>query len=87
MNNSAEYIALSGDGSLWFLVAGVLVAVVLIGGFWLGSRRARERRVSTPAPGSQARRGGIESREGAGWSTPDARNQAENDVQDQRAQD
>ncbi|MFD8804320.1 DUF6479 family protein [Streptomyces sp. NPDC059597] len=77
MNNSAEYIALSGGGSLWFLVVGIIVAVVLLGAFWLGSRRARERRASTPAPGAQSRRGGIESREGVGWSTPDARKDAE----------
>ncbi|MGV9340767.1 DUF6479 family protein [Streptomyces sp. NPDC003688] len=74
MENSAECIARSGGGSLWFLVVGVVVAVVLLGAFWLGSRRVRERRASTPAPGSPERRGGVESREGVGWSTPDARN-------------
>ncbi|MFD8912409.1 DUF6479 family protein [Streptomyces sp. NPDC059575] len=74
MDNSTEYIALSGGGTLWFLVVGIVVAVVLLGAFWLGSRRARERRASTPAPGSRERRGGVESREGVGWSTPDARN-------------
>ncbi|MEU4152733.1 DUF6479 family protein [Streptomyces sp. NPDC026659] len=74
MENSAEYIALAGGGSLWFRVVGIVVAVVLLGAFWLGSRRVRERRASTPAPGSPERRGGVESREGVGWSTPDARN-------------
>ncbi|MFG3045040.1 DUF6479 family protein [Streptomyces sp. NPDC048241] len=70
MNIAAEFLAASGRGALWLLIVGVIVAVLLLGGFLLGSRRARSRRLSTPPPGAQARRGPQEQ-SGVGWQTPE----------------
>ncbi|MFG3097843.1 DUF6479 family protein [Streptomyces sp. NPDC048202] len=70
MNIAAEFLAASGKGALWLLIVGVIVAVLLLGGFLLGSRRARSRRLSTPPPGAQARRGPQEQ-SGVGWQTPE----------------
>ncbi|MFF0386391.1 DUF6479 family protein [Streptomyces sp. NPDC004286] len=70
MNIAAEFLAASGKGALWLLIVGVIVAVLLLGGFLLGSRRARSRRLSTPSPGAEARRGPQEQ-SGVGWQTPE----------------
>ncbi|MGV9318643.1 DUF6479 family protein [Streptomyces sp. NPDC004673] len=70
MNIAAEFLAASGKGALWLLIVGVIVAVLLLGGFLLGSRRARSRRLSTPPPGAEARRGPQEQ-SGVGWQTPE----------------
>ncbi|MFJ4002434.1 DUF6479 family protein [Streptomyces sp. NPDC090023] len=70
MNIAAEFLAASGKGALWLLIVGVIVAVLLLGGFLLGSRRARSRRLSTPPPGARARRGPQEQ-SGVGWQTPE----------------
>ncbi|MEU6814525.1 DUF6479 family protein [Streptomyces sp. NPDC046860] len=70
MNIAAEFLAASGKGALWLLVVGVVVVAILLGGFLLGSRRARSRRLSTPPPGAEARRG-PQDQAGVGWQTPE----------------
>ncbi|MFG2813471.1 DUF6479 family protein [Streptomyces sp. NPDC048410] len=70
MNIAAEFLAASGKGALWLLIVGVIVAVLLLGALLLGSRRARSRRLSTPPPGAEARRGPQEQ-SGVGWQTPE----------------
>lgn len=70
MNIAAEFLAASSRSALWLLVVGVIVAVILLGGFLLGSRRARSRRMSTQPPGADTRRG-PQDQAGVGWQTPE----------------
>ncbi|MET7988938.1 MULTISPECIES: DUF6479 family protein [unclassified Streptomyces] len=65
--------AASYAGSLWLLVAGISLVVILIAAFFIGTRHSARRRTSTTAPqAAQARREVADpARRGDGWSTPD----------------
>ncbi|MFD5724416.1 DUF6479 family protein [Streptomyces sp. NPDC127036] len=76
MNQSATRTVLavaSYAGALWLMVAGIAVVVVLLVGFFIGTRHSSRRRVSTSPPqAAQARRDLTDpARRGDGWSTPD----------------
>ncbi|MFF3001035.1 DUF6479 family protein [Streptomyces sp. NPDC057950] len=60
-------------GALWLMVAGIAVVVVLLIGFFIGTRHSARRRVSTPSPQTaQARRDLADpAQRGEGWSTPE----------------
>ncbi|MEU7335616.1 DUF6479 family protein [Streptomyces sp. NPDC007074] len=66
-------LAFSSTGALWLTLLGVVLVALLIAAFVVGSRRAAQRRVSTPtAAGAQARRDLADpAQRGAGWSTLD----------------
>ncbi|MFF3614829.1 DUF6479 family protein [Streptomyces sp. NPDC002580] len=78
MTHSAyTYLAVSSQGALWLIVAGVAVAALLIAAFVIGTRRAARRSGSTPVPGDATVRQAQKDladppRSGEGWSTPDA---------------
>ncbi|MFG2424853.1 hypothetical protein ACGFWD_38265 [Streptomyces sp. NPDC048448] len=65
--------AASYGGALWLMVAGVAVVVVLLAGFFIGTRHSARRRVSTSPPqAAQARRDLADpAHRGDGWSTPE----------------
>ncbi|MER6448083.1 DUF6479 family protein [Streptomyces venezuelae] len=60
-------LAASGSTSLFLIVAGVLVAALLIGAFWYGARRTVRRRDPGARPAEQSRQ--ARARSGS-WSTP-----------------
>ncbi|MFD4787217.1 hypothetical protein ACFWN1_09130 [Streptomyces sp. NPDC058459] len=70
MNIAAEFLAASSKGALWILAVAVIVAVLLLGAVLLGIRKSRSRRLSTPPPGAEARRG-PQAQAGVGWQTPE----------------
>ncbi|MEU4358320.1 DUF6479 family protein [Streptomyces virginiae] len=62
-----EILAAEGQGALFLIFAGVVVAVLLIGAFWYGSRRAARRRPpARPADQNPVARGREDS-----WQTPE----------------
>ncbi|MER7983623.1 DUF6479 family protein [Streptomyces sp. NPDC095817] len=76
MNRStppAVLAAASYTGALWLMVAGIVVVVGLLVGFFIGTRRSSRRQVSTPPPHAAQARPDLTdpARRGEGWSTPD----------------
>ncbi|MEU9420901.1 DUF6479 family protein [Streptomyces sp. NPDC051000] len=63
----ADTLAAEGQGSLYLVIAGVVLVVLLIGAFWYGSRRnARRAAPAQPAEQNPAARGREDS-----WQTPE----------------
>jgi hypothetical protein len=65
---ASQVLAADGSSSLFLIVAGVVVAALLIGAFWYGSRRAAHRkspgaRPVAPHPQTAPRQDS--------WQTPD----------------
>ncbi|MGW7611635.1 DUF6479 family protein [Streptomyces sp. NPDC054766] len=65
---ASQVLAADGSSSLFLIVAGVVVAALLIGAFWYGSRRAAHRknpgaRPAAPNPQTAPRQDS--------WQTPD----------------
>lgn len=75
MINAAETsLAASSTGSLWLIVAGVVIVAGLLAAFIVGSRRSARRRISTSVQDpAQVPRGGTAdpAQRGDGWQTPD----------------
>ncbi|MET7386843.1 DUF6479 family protein [Streptomyces sp. NPDC005385] len=73
INEAETSLAASSTGSLWLIVAGVVVVAGLLAAFLIGSRRASRRRISTPVQDpSRVPRGTAEpAQRGDGWQTPD----------------
>ncbi|WP_030775065.1 DUF6479 family protein [Streptomyces sp. NRRL F-2664] len=65
---AAHQLAAEGQGSLFLILAGVAVALLLIGAFWYGSRRAARRR----APARPAEQNPVARAREDSWQTPDA---------------
>ncbi|MFI5762414.1 MULTISPECIES: DUF6479 family protein [unclassified Streptomyces] len=64
---TTEPLAAEATGSLLLIIVGVLVAVLLTGAFWYGSRRsARRRAPARPAQQNPEARARQDS-----WQTPD----------------
>ncbi|OEJ35069.1 DUF6479 family protein [Streptomyces subrutilus] len=62
-----EILAAEAQGSLFLILAGVAVVVLLLGAFWYGSRRsARRKAPAQPADQNPVARGREDS-----WQTPD----------------
>ncbi|MEU9144987.1 DUF6479 family protein [Streptomyces sp. NPDC048349] len=62
-----EILAAEGQGALFLMVAGVAVAVLLIGAFWYGSRRSARRE----APARPAEQNPVAQQREDSWQTPD----------------
>ncbi|MFJ8802816.1 DUF6479 family protein [Streptomyces sp. NPDC102487] len=76
MNQSATLpvlAAASYAGALWLMVVGIAVVVVLVVGFFIGTRHSSRRRLSTLPPHAAQARSDLTdpARRGDGWSTPD----------------
>lgn len=53
------------------VLAAVIVAAVLLGGFWYGSRRARSRRVPDPPTRAAPSQRNLDAERGRTWQTID----------------
>ncbi|MFE5490645.1 DUF6479 family protein [Streptomyces virginiae] len=62
-----EILAAEGQGALFLILAGVVVAVLLIGAFWYGSRRAARRR----APARSVDQNPVARGREDSWQTPE----------------
>ncbi|MFJ4831811.1 DUF6479 family protein [Streptomyces sp. NPDC088747] len=65
---ASRFLAADGSASLFLLVAGVVVAALLIGAFWYGSRRAAQRKTPRPRPADQNPQAAARK---DSWQTPD----------------
>ncbi|WP_433543917.1 DUF6479 family protein (plasmid) [Streptomyces sp. CA-294286] len=57
MGSDLAPLAAEGSPDLWMLVVGILIAALLLGAFWYGSRRASRHRANLPRrpqPGSDS---------------------------------
>ncbi|TXS52306.1 DUF6479 family protein [Streptomyces sp. t39] len=61
-------LAAGGSASL-LLIVGVAVVVLLLGAFWLGSRRAAQRKDPAPRPATTDQTGPAAARKDS-WTTP-----------------
>ncbi|WP_327260209.1 DUF6479 family protein [Streptomyces sp. NBC_01232] len=61
-------LAASGSSSLFLIMAGVVVAALLVSAFWYGSRRAATRKDPGAQPSEQSR--AARARQDS-WQTPD----------------
>ncbi|MFH8394468.1 DUF6479 family protein [Streptomyces sp. NPDC018036] len=73
ISGTQPVLALSSTGALWLMLAGIVLVVLLLAAFFVGSRHSARRRVSTSTPqAAQARREVADpARRGDGWSTPE----------------
>ncbi|MEU9415087.1 DUF6479 family protein [Streptomyces sp. NPDC051000] len=62
------HVAADASSSLFLLVAGVVVAALLIGAFWYGSRRSARRKDPGAAPMDQSPQAAARQ---DSWQTPD----------------
>ncbi|QNP66857.1 DUF6479 family protein [Streptomyces genisteinicus] len=64
-------LAAGGSSSILLIVIGVAVVALLLGAFWLGSRRASQRKDPAPRPAPSDQTGPAAARQDS-WRTPDA---------------
>ncbi|MFI1445101.1 DUF6479 family protein [Streptomyces fructofermentans] len=62
------FLAASGSSSLFLMVAGPVLVLLLIGAFWYGSRRAAHRRAPRARPTDQNPQAASRS---DSWQTPE----------------
>ncbi|MER6200441.1 DUF6479 family protein [Streptomyces sp. NPDC001586] len=60
-------LAAEGQASLFLILAGVMVAALLIGAFWYGSRRSARRR----APAQPGQQPSEAQQRAQSWATPE----------------